>query len=262
MVDTHAHLDMNPFRQDRAEVISQARDSGISTIITVGINLESSQQAIKLAENHREVLATAGFHPHEASQVTEADIATLAKIADHPRVVAIGETGLDFHRNYAPREAQLQVLKWQLEVATRIELPVIIHCREAEPDMLTVLRDWTSSHQAPPGKPRGVIHCFNGDTDTARQYLDMGFFISLGAYIGYPTSTDMYDTIRSIPQDRLVVETDCPYLPPQSHRGPRNEPAYLPFTVQSLAEIREVPPETIARETTRNAHRLFLITQS
>lgn len=261
MVDTHAHLDMNPFRQDRTEVISQARDSGVSTIITVGLNLKSSQQAVNLAEKHTEVLATAGFHPHEASQVSEADIATLAKIADHPRVVAIGETGLDFHRNYAPREAQLQVLKWQLEVAAKMELPVIIHCREAEPDLLTVLRDWASSHQAPPGKPIGVIHCFNSDADTARQYLDMGFFISLGAYIGYPASTGMYDTIRSIPQDRLVVETDCPYLPPQSHRGQRNEPAYLPFTIRTLAEIREVPPETVARETTRNAHRLFRITR-
>jgi TatD DNase family protein len=174
-------------------------------------------------------------------------------------VVAIGEIGLDLYRNYSPRESQLQVLVWQLELAMRLELPVVIHCRQAEKDMLTLLRDWASSHNAPKGRPRGVVHCFSGDMDTAQQYLDMGFFISLGAYIGYPSSRHIYDVIRDIPQDRLVLETDSPFLPPQTHRGQRNEPSYLPFTVESLAEIREVSPETVARETTRNARRLFRI---
>jgi len=257
IVDTHAHLDMATFNKDRTEVIVRALDAGISTIITVGIDLVSSRKAIKLAENHAEVLATVGFHPHEASGVREADIANLAKVANHPRVVAIGEVGLDFYRNYSPREAQLQVLKWQLELAVKLDLPVIIHCRQAEKDMLTLLRDWSSSHKRPNGQPRGVIHCFSGDIDTARQYLDMGFFISVGAYIGYPSSHRIHNVIKSIPQDRLMVETDSPFLPPRSHRGKRNEPAYLPLTVGLLAEIRQVSPETVARETTQNAHHLF-----
>lgn len=244
---------MDPFDRDRAEVLARALDSGVSTIITVGINLESSKKAIILAENHPEILAAVGFHPHEATTVTEQDMANLAEIANHPRVVAIGEMGLDFHRDYSPRAAQLQVLKWQLELAVELNLPVIIHCRQAEQDMLPLLHDWASRHT----EPKGVIHCFSGDSDTARQYLDMGFHISLGAYIGYPSSHHMDDVIRDIPQDRLLVETDCPFLPPQRHRGQRNEPAYLPLTVELLAESRGVSPETVARATTQNAGRLF-----
>ncbi|MFC1932332.1 TatD family hydrolase [Chloroflexota bacterium] len=261
IVDTHAHLDMEPFNEDRTEVIARALDSGVSTIITVGINLESSKKAVELAENYAEVLATVGFHPHEANGVKAEDIANLAKIADHPRVLAIGEIGLDFYRNYSLREAQLQVLKWQLELAVKLDLPVIIHCRQAEEDMLPLLHDWTSCHKEPHGQPRGVIHCFSGDVDTAQRYLDMGFFVSFGAYIGYPSPRYMPNVIRSIPQDRLVVETDSPFLPPQSHRGQRNEPAYLPLTVALLAEIREVSPETVAKETTQNARRLFRMAQ-
>lgn len=257
IVDTHAHLDDTAFDKDRSEVIARAVESGVSTIISAGTSLESSRKTIALAESHPEILATAGVHPHEANGVTEADITTLAQIARHPRVVAIGEIGLDFYRNRSPREAQLQVLKWQLELAVKLDLPVVIHCRRAEGDMLPLLREWTASDTRKSGLPLGVIHCFSGDIDTARQYLEMGFFISLGAYIGYKPSERVNGIIRSIPPDKLVVETDCPYLPPQSHRGKRNEPAYLPLTVEVLAKIRGVSPETIARETTQNAHNLF-----
>ena len=262
MIDTHAHLDMAPFDKDRTEVITRARDAGVSTIITVGIDLESSRKAIRLAENYPEVLATVGFHPHQATRVKKADMAKLAEMANHPRVVAIGEIGLDFYRNRAPRETQLQALQWQLELAERLDLPVIIHCRRAEKDMLPLLHNWTSSHKRLNGQPRGVIHCFSGALETAQRYLDMGFFISLGAYIGYPSSRHLHDVIRGIPQDRLVVETDSPFLPPQSHRGKRNEPSYLPLTVGVLTEIRQVSPETVARETTQNARHLFRWTES
>ncbi len=257
IVDTHAHLDMDSLEKDRAEVIARALESGVSRIITIGIDLESSKKAIKLAEAYAEILAAVGFHPHTAATVKEEDMANLAQIADHPRVVAIGEVGLDFYRNLSSREAQISVLKQQLELAVRLNLPVVIHCRQAEKDMLALLHDWTSYYKEPKGQPRGVIHCFSGDINTARQYLHMGFFISFGAYIGYPSSRHIYNVIRSIPQDRLVVETDCPFLPQQGHRGQRNEPAYLPLTVKLLAEIREVSPEIVARETTQNAHRLF-----
>ena len=252
---------MAPFNKDRIDVIARARDSGVSTIITVGIDLKSSRQAIKLAENHAEVVASVGFHPHNVSGVREVDIADLAQTANHRRVVAIGEVGLDFYRSYSPREAQLRVLKWQLELAVELGLPVIIHCRQAEKDMLPLLRDWTSYHKRLRKQPRGVIHCFGGDIDTAQQYLDMGFFVSFGAYIGYPTSINMHNVIRGIPQDRLMVETDSPFLPPQRHRGKRNEPVYLPLTVGLLAGIRRVSPETIARETTKNACHLFRLPQ-
>ena len=254
-MDTHAHLDADAFDDDRAEVIARAREAGVSTIISAGTDLESSKKAIALAEKHPEVLATVGFHPHGAGTVKEADIASLAEIANHPRVVAIGEAGLDFYRNYSPREAQLQVLKWQLELAMKLDLPIVIHCREAEKDLLALLREWTKRYQERQG--RGVIHCFMGDSDAAQQYLEMGFYLSLGAYIGYPASAYAHDVIRDIPQDRLMVETDCPFLAPQKYRGQRNEPAYVPLTVEVLAEIRGVPLETVARETTENAQRLF-----
>ncbi len=257
MIDTHAHLDMTAFDKDRSEVIARARDAGVEKIISIGIDLESSQAAVRLAEKYTEVLATVGFHPSEANQMKEADVAGLSQLATHPTVVALGEMGLDFYRNLSSREAQLQALKWQLEVAARLNLPVIIHCRQAERDMLKLLRDWASQYPEPKEYPRGVIHCFSGDLDTARQYLDMGFFLSLGAYISYPSSRYAYNTIRSLPLDRLVVETDCPFLPPQSHRGQRNEPAYLPLTVQLLAEIREMAPEALADATTQNACHLF-----
>ncbi len=256
-MDTHAHLDADTFDNDRAEVIARAREAGVSTIISAGTDLESSKKAIALAEKHPEVLAAAGFHPHGAGTVKEADIASLAEIANHPRVVAIGEAGLDYYRNYSPREAQVQVLKWQLELAVKLDLPIVVHCREAEKDLLALLRDWTKRYQERQGQGRGVIHCFMGDSDAARQYLEMGFYLSLGAYIGYPASAYAHDVIRSIPQDRLMVETDCPFLAPQKYRGRRNEPAYVPLTVEVLAKIRGAPLETVARETTQNAQRLF-----
>jgi len=250
---------MPSFNEDRADVITRAREAGVGTIISVGVDLSSSQQVIVLAETYAEVMAAVGFHPHNVTSVGEPDIAKLDQLAKHPRVVAIGETGLDFHRNYSPKEAQLRAFEWQLELAVRLDLPVVIHCRQAEREMLPLLRDWVSRHKGRRGQPRGVIHCFNGDFDTAQQYLDMGFFISFGAYIGYPASSKMYDVIRSIPKDRLVMETDSPFLPPQSRRGKRNEPAYLRQVLARLAEIRQVSPEVITIETTRNAHRLFCL---
>ncbi len=257
MVDTHAHLDMSAFDKDRSEVIARALDTGVGTIIAVGTNLESSKQAIELAEEYPEILATVGFHPHDAATVDKTDIVRLGEIARHPRVVAIGEIGLDFYRDYSPRAAQLQALQWQLDLAAQLELPVIIHCRQAEQDMLNVLSGWVSLHKGPQEQDRGVIHCFSGSNDTAGRYLDMGFYLALGAYIGYPGSESAHDVIRNIPPDKLLIETDCPFLSPQSHRGKRNEPAYLPLTVRVLAKIRGEAPETVAAKTTENAHRLF-----
>ena len=148
-------------------------------------------------------------------------------------------------------------MKWQLDLAVELNLPIIIHCRQAEKDMLGLLRDWTSSNKSQPEQSRGVIHCFSGDGNAARQYLDMGFYLSLAGYIGYPASRNAQSVIRDIPHNRLLVETDCPFLPPQAYRGKRNEPAYVAITAGVLAKIREVPLETVARETTQNALRLF-----
>ncbi|MDD4876472.1 MAG: TatD family hydrolase [Dehalococcoidales bacterium] len=258
IVDTHAHLDMSAFNKDRIDVLNRARDACVKKIITIGINMESSLKAIELAKKHPEILATIGIHPHDATEAEKIDTAKFTEIANHPRVVAIGEIGLDFYRDYSPRELQLQTLKLQLELSVKLELPVIIHCRQAESEMLKLLHDWISLNPKTQKQSPGVIHCFNGGKDALKQYLNMGFYISLGAYIGYPKSK-MQEIIQDIPDDRLVVETDCPFLPPQSHRGKRNEPAYIPFTIELLSKIRNESYEQIAKITTENAYRLFRI---
>jgi TatD DNase family protein len=262
IIDTHAHLDMKHFNKDRSEVIARAQAAGVSTIINPAVDLMSSRTIIELSRSQPQIFAAVGFHPHEVSNVTRQDIESLNKLADNPRVVAIGETGLDFYRNRAPQEKQISVLTWQLELAANLKLPIIIHCRQAEREMLPLLQKWVATCPYPNGQARGVIHCFGGDTATARRYLDMGFYISLGGYITYPSSVRQHNTIRNIPWDRLLLETDCPYLPPQAHRSERNEPSYLPLTLNYLARVRSVTPAVVAGKTTENAHSLFRLPES
>ena len=255
LVDTHAHLVGDEFDADRDEVIARAHDAGVATIITVGTGVESGRRSIELSRKYPGILVAVGVHPHAAGTATGADIEGIARLAIHDNVVAIGEIGLDFYRDYSPHESQLQVLQQQLDLAARLDLPVVIHCREAHTEMLASLQDWTARHAERPSP--GVIHCFMGDIETARQYLEMGFYLSLGGYITYPVNRDSHDVIRSIPADRLMVETDCPFLTPQRYRGHRNEPAFVQYTAEELAGIRDIPLETLARETTENARRLF-----
>lgn len=259
IIDTHAHLDMPEFNSDRDEVIRRAMDCGVTTIVTVGIDLQSSRQAIDLAGKYPGILAAVGIHPQESKGVKKKDVDELAEMALHPRVVAIGEMGLDFYRNYSPREAQPPVLQWELEVAQKTGLPIIVHCRQAQKEIQEVLATWCESYRLPEGKARGVIHCFNGDLKTAKLYIEMGFYISVGGYIGYPSAGELRNTIKRIPADKLVVETDCPFLPPQKYRGQRNEPVYTLITLGVLAEIKGVSEEEIADRTTQNAIRLFNI---
>lgn len=256
IIDTHAHLNMR-FGEDQAEAISRAYDAGVTNIITVGTDLESSRKAVELSERYDGVYAAVGIHPHDVTAITMADIDTLGTIAMHPRVVAIGETGLDFYKDISPKDKQIVAFLWQLDLAVETGLPIIIHCRQAAEEMMGLLRSRLAAPSTIRPQYRGVIHCFNGDVATAKAYLDMGFHISLGGYIGYPKSTGLYEVIRSIPEDRLLVETDCPFLPPQNYRGQRNEPAYLTATVKALAEIRSEPYDDIAAATTQNAGRLF-----
>lgn len=257
IIDTHAHLDMHPFDEDRSEVIRRAVEAGVCMMVNPTVGLKSAEKVIRLSEREPQIFAAVGFHPHEVSKVTEADVKTLAQITTHTRVVAIGEAGLDFYRNLSPRETQIKIFKLEMELAADTKLPIIIHCREAEKDMLASLHNWVAETKYPEGRARGVIHCFGGDDSILKQYLEMGFYISVGGYLTYPTSARLYDVMKNIPDDRLMLETDCPYLPPQPHRGERNEPAYMTFTLELLAKLRGVTGETVAKQTTRNACRLF-----
>ena len=256
LIDTHAHIDMHHFDHDRDDVISRAMDNGVSRILTVGIDVKSSEAAIKLAETYKCIFASVGFHPHEAAKITQTDIRNLAQLAKNQRAVAIGEIGLDFYRNSASHQAQRQVMEWQLSLATETNLPVIIHSRQADDATIEVLEKWVSDNPTS-NDVRGVIHCFNSSRAVAEKYIDLGFNISLGAYIGYPSSVSKHEDIKHIPLNRLLIETDSPFLPPQTHRGKRNEPALITATLNSLATIRGIPPEAVAKETTSNAIQTF-----
>ncbi len=257
VVDTHSHLDMPEFAIDREGVIKRAGQAGVKTIVTIGIDLKSSQEAIQLARSYPGVYAAVGIHPHNAEGVTEMDITQLQTMTKKSRVVALGEMGLDYFRNISPKEAQLKVFNWQLELANMTSLPIIIHCREALSDMLEILVKW-SAKSALKG-PKGIIHCFSGDLATVKTYVNMGFYLALGGYISYPSSASFREVIREIPLKNLVLETDCPFLPPQRYRGQRNEPAYTLSTLQLLANIKGLSIEEVAQTTTTNALEVFKI---
>jgi TatD DNase family protein len=257
--DTHAHLDMPHFEADREEVIKRARDSGVSLINTIGIDVDSSRKAIELAERYPGIVASVGLHPLEAEKYRKEDIKILIDLTGNSKVVAVGEMGLDFYHKDVSREAQIELLHRELEMAKSVNLPIIIHSRQAEKETRSILEMWVKSYQRVDNKPRGVVHCFSGDTNTAKWYLENGFFISVGAYISYPSSRLLRETIRDIPENKLVVETDCPFLPPQQFRGRRNEPTYTLITLGVLAEIKNKTIEDISVQTTENAMCLFSI---
>lgn len=257
LFDTHAHIDMAQFDPDRPQVIDRAIKTGVAFMVNPAVDAASSEKIIKLAESEPHIYAAVGIHPQEAGRATEQDMKHLRGLAaGGKRVVAVGEAGLDFYRNRAPREVQIRVLQWQLDLAAELALPIIIHSREAEKDTIALLGNWVKTAKYPEGRARGIIHCFSGAAIIAKQYTEMGFYIAFGGYITYPSSK-LGDVIKSVPQDRLVTETDCPYLAPQGHRGGRNEPAYMLETANFLAGVLNLSTEELGRITTRNARRLF-----
>jgi TatD DNase family protein len=256
LVDTHAHLDMDDFDSDRDDVLSRAQAAGVEKIVTVGIDVASSRKAIGLAEKYSWIYPAVGVHPHDAKKVEWPDISRLRELAAHPRVVAIGEIGLDFYRNISPREKQLQVVNWQLDLAADLNLPVIIHARQAARETIGVLSEWVKRKSSSNYTPRGVIHCFSEDENVARQYLKLGFLISFAGYVSYPSSKAAL-IARSIPLESIMVETDSPFLPPQEYRGKRCEPAYVAITAGVLANAFGMELEEFGRKTSENAARLF-----
>lgn len=251
LFDTHAHLDVREFDADRDAVLARARAAGVRRILTVGTDPESSRAAIALAGREPDVWATVGIHPHDAGAADEAALAEVERLAREPRVVAIGEIGLDFFRNLSPREAQERVFRRLLSLARQVRKPVVVHCRDAHAATLAVLAEERASEVS------GIMHCFSGDIDVARRCLDLGLLISLAGPVTYPNPRALPDVARFVPGDRLVVETDCPFLPPQGYRGKRNEPAYVALTAARVAELRGEPLEALARRMSENARRLL-----
>jgi TatD DNase family protein len=252
LFDTHAHLHFPDYADDLDAVLERAHAAGVRGMVTIGTDRETNQAVVALARRLPNVWATVGIHPHDAGDAVEADFAEMEELArSEEKVVGLGEMGLDFFRNLSPPEAQRQVFRRQIHMARDLGKPVVIHCRDAHDDTLAILADERA------GEIGGVMHCFSGDVEIARRCLDLGLFISLAGPVTYKNARALPEVARFIPDDRLVVETDCPYLPPTPHRGKRNEPAYVALTAAFVAELRGVDPEALGATMTANAATLF-----
>ena len=248
LVDSHCHLDDEKFDADRAQVIERALAAGVELMLAIGTG-GPLDVAIQQAERYPFIYATIGVHPHDAAKATPETFAQLRDLAGHPKVLAIGEIGLDYHYDFSPREVQRSVFERQLEIAAECHKPIEIHTREAWED--TMARVTSLPHG-------GIMHCFTGDTAQARQALEVGFHLSFGGVLTFPKAESLRQAAAITPEDRLLVETDCPYLAPVPHRGKRNEPAFVADTARCLALVRGSTPEAIAACTTRNFRALCL----
>ncbi len=253
LIDSHAHLDSKQFNSDRSEVLSRAREAGLTHIITIGTDVDSSIRAIALSEKYDFVSATIGYHPHDARNLTNEKLDSLRELADSHRVVGFGEIGLDFYRNYSPHHIQEKSFDDLINLGIELGLPLIIHDRAAHEKTFARLSDAKNKMNG------GVIHCFSGDYDLARRYLDLGFHISLPGWITFPKFDSIRRVAAKIPLDSLLIETDCPFLAPVPKRGKRNEPGYVSYTALELARVRKQSVEEIASATTENARSLFTL---
>jgi TatD DNase family protein len=255
LVDSHCHVAEPEFDADRDAVLTRAAAAGVTTLVCVGATgpVESNRPALALVGRHAEVdvVATVGIHPHDASTADDDAFATLARLAAAPGVVALGETGLDYHYDRSPRAAQRAAFARTVALARELRLPVVVHVREAHAAAAELLAAETG------GEVAGVIHCFTGDRTDARRYLDLGFLISVAGIVTFKNAASLRDAVRAVPTDRLLIETDAPYLAPVPHRGHRNEPAWVRVVAEAVAAVRGEPFPELAAATTANARRLF-----
>jgi len=250
LIDTHTHLDFSQFDADRDDVIRRALEVDVKQMLTIGVDVPTSLNAVRLAEKYDSVYAAVGIHPHDAETATEEAVAEIEKNLSHKKVVAVGEIGLDYYRDYSPHDVQKEVFRRLLRIAKEHNKPVIVHTREAWGDVMAILEDEWS-----PGM-RGVMHCFSGDATRAAELIEMGFYISFTGVVTFKNSTAA-DVLADVPIERLLLETDCPYMAPVPHRGKRNEPAYVRFIAQKAAQVKNISVETVAEVTTENAAALF-----
>jgi len=253
LIDTHCHLDMSAYAADFEAVLSRASAAGVSRIISVGIDLASSHRAIGLAEQHAGVYATVGVHPHNVAELGAGDYAELRGLCGHPKVVAYGEIGLDYVKNYAPVSLQKEHFARQVALAKELQLPLVVHDREAHAEIMEILE------AAAPFPAGGVMHCFSGDAAFARRVLALGFHISIPGVVTFAKAEMLQEAVREIPLGSLILETDGPFLAPVPYRGKRNEPRLLLFTAQKVAELKGISLEEVARHTTINAGQLFAL---
>lgn len=258
LVDTHAHLDFSKFDNDRQAILRRAWEAGVAAIVTIGVDLPSSQRAVALAEAHEGVYAAVGMHPHDAKKLDGEVLARFREMGGHEKVVAVGEIGLDFYRDLSPRDVQRRAFQAQLAWAARLDKPVVIHDRDAHDEVMEVLAGWAEGRRGTLLEGRlGVLHTFSGDLAMARRAVELGFYLSVAGPVTYKNARQLQEVVRALPLDRLLVETDCPFLAPHPHRGKRNEPAYVRLVAERVAALKGIPLAEVTRATTANAQRLF-----
>jgi TatD DNase family protein len=258
LIDSHAHIDFPQFADDRDAMLERARSAGVNTILAIGTGPgpEKLDATIPYAEAHEWIYTSVGIHPHEAKEVTPAHLDTLARLARHPKVIAWGEIGLDYFYDHSPREVQKRVFCEQMELAHAAKLPIIIHCRDAWSDCLDALEEaWK------PTGLGGILHCFTSTMEHARRGLDMGFMVSFTGNLTYPKTQNIRDVAKDLPLENILIETDSPYLAPQTFRGKRNEPAYVAEVAKALASVRNLGTEETAAMTAANFRRFFHLAQ-
>ncbi len=248
IIDTHCHLHMDYYKKDREEVIKRAYNNNCIFMLTVGISSKDSEKACELAENHQIIYASAGIHPHNAKSASESDFEKIHKLCNRKKVIALGEIGLDFYRNLSPKKSQEQVFEKLLNMAIEIKIPVIIHTREAHRRTKDFIKRFPL---------KGVIHCFSGSKDDAKDYMDMGFYISFAGNLTY--NKDLEEVAQYVPLDRLLVETDAPFLTPSPLRGKRNEPSFVKYTIMKLSSLKDIDPEYLVEKVWENVKTLFSI---
>lgn len=251
-VDSHAHLQWKSFEKDLDMVIEKAVKAGVEKIITIGTSLLESKKGVQLARRYPNVYATVGIHPHNAKYFNNNVARELKQMAEKPKVVAIGEIGLDYYRNLSSKQAQQKAFKAQLLLAKELQLPVVIHDREAHSDVLKTLSEFQN-------KIEGVMHCFSGSKEIAAQSIANGFYISFAGNITFPNAARLHEIAAALELDKILVETDCPWLAPQKIRGKRNEPAFLTYTAEKIANLKNIPLEKVAKATTQNANDIFTL---
>ena len=254
LIDSHAHIDFPQFAEDRDAMFERARAAGVTTLLAIGTGPgpEKLDAAIPYAELHDWIYATVGVHPHEAKEVTALHLEKLTELAQHAKVIAWGEIGLDYFYDHSPRETQQRVFREQMALAQAAKLPIIIHCRDAWPDTLNMIDEhWRSTGLG------GILHCFTSTLEDARRVLDMGFMISFAGNATYPKTQNLRDVAKALPLENILIETDAPFLAPQGFRGKRNEPAHVAEVARTLANMRDLPADEFAAATTGNFRRFF-----
>lgn len=251
IIDSHAHLNMDEYSEDIEEVINRAYIKNVKIIIDVGFNPESIKKSLFLSEKYKNIYSVIGIHPHDAKNTDESYLEYLKELLKYKKVLAIGEIGLDYYRNYSPKDIQKKIFLKQLEISEELNIPIVIHCRNAYPDMINILKEKKFQNK------KILFHCFSADENVAGELLNMGFYFSFAGYITYPNIKKFSNLIKYLPLERIIVETDCPFLSPQPHRRERNEPSYIIFTLKKIAEIKNFSLEYTAEKIFKNTKEFF-----